>query len=185
MKFFLPALAGLLLAGCASLPWHRPRDYSGDFIIHADYVHPARPGMTVGDVHRALGPDYSIHPEDQPATDHTGIRVVTTREGVELYRLQTVGHVILSDSDVISRIVVTNPQFRTEAGLSPGDPLTKAIELYGKPSVRWNKRTRRDDVVFPGLSGSPLSFELVTPEGRPAVRFRNASRVGAISIGTP
>ncbi|MDX2079288.1 MAG: hypothetical protein SFU53_00745 [Terrimicrobiaceae bacterium] len=183
MKHFLPIVVGLLLAGCATHPWHRSRDYSGDFVIHPEYVHPARPGMTVGELQHILGPDYSILPEDVPATDHTGVRIVSTREGEELYRIRTVGGVILTDSDVINGIIVTNTRFQTEAGLSPGDPLSKAIELYGKPSVRWNKRTRRDDVTFPGLENTRISLKLLTADGRTALRFRDAVHVGTIGIG--
>ncbi len=147
-----PLAIALFLCGCTTVP--TSRDYSGDFIIHTAEVHPARTGMTLRTLEKNLGPDYVLHSEN----DFT---IVCTREGEELYRLKTRPR---RSDHVISEIIITNPKFRTEAGLSPGDSLEEAIRIYGPVMFFHQPGGTPERVVFRGLTGSQLYLMLRSPD---------------------
>lgn len=183
-----------LLAGCASLD--SQRDYSGDLVIHERAVDPAKLGRTVGEVREALGPDYTVRADEQEP--HRTF-VVTTREGVELYRLRTAEPG--GDGAPVLEIRVTNPVYRTRDGIGPGSTLADVVKVYGtatftKPAASEEERvsfaksgSRHHLLAISGPGGATIGdYSNVQTSSDGLLRttvWREDARVRAVILGEP
>ncbi len=183
-----------LLAGCASLD--SQRDYSGDLVIHERAVDPAKLGRTVGEVREALGPDYTVRADEwEPHRTF----VVTTREGVELYRLRTAEPG--GDGAPVLEIRVTNPIYRTRDGIGPGSTLTEVVKIYGAATFTKSSGSEDERVSFAkggsrhhllaisGPGGATIGdYSASEPSSDGLLRtttWREDARVRAVILGEP
>lgn len=148
-----PSLLSLVLAlvlGACSTPSRK--DFSADWGIHEGAVHPARIGGRISDVQGRLGPDYTVHPEGSEW-------VVSTREGIELYRLIP----RTSAPDRIATIKVTNRNFRTPQGIGPNLTIDEVSKVLGSPVFVRRADSTLERVIFPRQPGRGMLLQLSAP----------------------
>ncbi|MBE9049947.1 DUF1176 domain-containing protein [Nostocales cyanobacterium LEGE 11386] len=141
--------------GCQELGVRSP---SANQLITNKNVGPAKLGMTLGQLKQVLGEEAKFAPASLGVDAGEGIKV--SQEGTLQYALgfTAEGKQPITDNSVINSITVSNPDYRTTAGVGPGTPLKQAVAIYGPATLfyNWNNEGREYIEFEQGLGSGVL-----------------------------
>lgn len=126
----------------------------GDLLIDEDGIGVARRGLTVGELRRALPPEFSIGALDQYfMVDVSAVPVIAGTD--TLYHLLFLGLDVLEDSMHLELVATLNVRARTPDGLGPGVTLAEAADRCGPLTLTYSVYDEsREYVVCPTAPGN-------------------------------
>lgn len=127
-----------------------------DVLIEEDGIGVARRGLTVGELRRALPPEFSVGELDQYfMVDVSAVPVIAGTD--TLYHLLFLGLDVLEDSMRLELVATLNERARTPDGLGPGVTLAEAADRCGPLTLTYSVYDEsREYVVCPTAPGNVI-----------------------------
>ena len=135
---------------------------SQDYLITPERMGPARLGMTVGELKRAVpSATFSIVAlPDIPSA----VAVRQKDEDLFYFGTESESEKIPADEEAVNFLITKNPRYSTEAGIKPGSLLADAVKAYGAAQFYYSP-----DAEYAKFSASPasrLGFLITGPDSQ-------------------
>lgn len=128
-------------------------------LISANGIGPAKVGMTLGELKKALAGKAQFQVNSPFIVDFDAIAVV--QGGKEQFYILYPAGVPLADSDIIEALITNNPNYRTAQGVGAGTPIQQAETVYGDATLSYNLANEsREYVKFTQQPAENISFRV-------------------------